>query len=150
MSRNEQKQEKIVFKRSTSGIRDIPAVIRRGMRMNPSQLRFSLMVSTLIVLALIFVILFAAGQANEITAANEKAQILQEATGAERIEMGKKTIELNQESGTKVIDGKRVILLQKVGQQKAGNAKTYWLTVCTEADVPAYESGLGKDKKLIL
>ena len=150
MSRNEQKQEKIVFKRSTSGIRDIPAVIRRGMRMNPSQLRFSLMVSTLIVLALIFVILFAAGQANEITAANEKAKILQEATGAERIEMGKKTIELNQESGTKVIDGKRVILLQKVGQQKAGNAKTYWLTVCTEADVPAYESGLGKDKKLIL
>ena len=41
MSRNEQKQEKIVFKRSTSGIRDIPAVIRRGMRMNPSQLRFT-------------------------------------------------------------------------------------------------------------
>ena len=150
MSSKEQKQEKIVFKRSASGIREIPSVIRRGMRMNPSQLRFSLTVATLLVFALIFVILFASGRANDITVANEKAQILQEATGAERIEMGKKTIELNQENGTKTIDGKRIVLLQKVGQQKAGNAKTYWLTVCTEADVPAYETGMGKDKKLIL
>ena len=150
MSRKEKITENTRFRRSSYGVKDIPATLRRGIRMNNTQMRFSLTAATVMVIALILLILFASGRANEITIANERAQILQEATGAERIEMGKKTIELNQEYGTKTLDGKRVVLLQKVGQQKAGNAKSYWVTVCTEADVPAYEAGLGKDKKLIL
>ena len=149
MSIKEQKADKFLSKRSTNGVKDIPATLRRGLRMNNTQRRFALTISTVLVLALIFIILFASGQANNTVVANEKAQILQEVIGAERIEMGKKTIEMTQEHGTKYIDGKRVVMLQKIGQQKAGNAKTYWLTACTEAEAAEYETGLGKDKKLI-
>ena len=149
MSIKEQKADKYISKRSAHGVKDIPDTLRRGIRMNDTQRRFALTISTVLVLALIFVILFASGRANETVVANEKAQVLQEAIGAERIEMGKKTIEMTQEHGTKTIDGKRIILLQKIGQQKAGNAKTYWLTVCTEAEAAEYETGLGKDKRLI-
>ena len=149
MSIKEQKADKFLSKRSTNGVKDIPATLRRGLRMNNTQRRFALTISTVLVLALIFIILFASGQANNTVVANEKAQILQEVIGAERIEMGKKTIEMTQEHGTKYIDGKRVVMLQKIGQQKAGNAKTYWLTACTEAEAAEYETGLGKDKKRI-
>ena len=149
MSIKEQKSDKFISKRSTHGVKEIPATLRRGLRMNDTQRRFSLTLSTVLVLALVFIIIFAAGRANETVVANEKAQIMQEVIGAERIEMGKKTIEMTQEHGTKYVDGKRVVMLQKIGQQKAGNAKTYWLTVCTEAEAAEYETGLGKDKKLI-
>ncbi len=143
------KKGEITFNKSGRGIRDIPDTVRRGLRMTDSQRRFALTVSTVLVFILILAIIFASGAANNTVAANEKALALEDVMGAERIEMGKKTIELTAEHGTKTIDGKRVIMLQKVGQQKAGNAKTYWLTVCTEAEAPEYETALGKDKKLI-
>ena len=149
MSIKEQKTDKFISKRSSHGVKEIPATLRRGLRMNDTQRRFALTMSTVLVLALVFIILFASGRANETVVANERSQILSEVIGAERIEMGKKTIEMTQEHGTKYLDGKRIVMLQKIGQQKAGNAKTYWLTVCTEAEAAEYETGLGKDKKLI-
>ena len=150
MSLATNKNGEIVFNKEGKGTRDIPSVVRRGMRMNDSQRRFALTASTVLVLLVVFVVMIASGTGSQIVTANEKVLVLRDAIGAERVEMGKKTIEMTQEHGTKVIDGKRVILLQKVGQQKAGNAKTYWLTLCTEAEAPEYETALGKDKKLIL
>ncbi len=151
MSMYTNKKGDIVFNKEGRRIRDIPSTVRSGMRMSDSQRRFALTAATLLVFALIFIILFAAGKANETVVANEKASVLEEAIGAERIQMGKKTIEMTAEHGTKkTADGKRIVLLQKIGQQKAGNAKVYWLTVCTEAEAAEYETGLGKDKVLIL
>ena len=82
MSIKEQKADKFLSKRSTNGVKDIPATLRRGLRMNNTQRRFALTISTVLVLALIFIILFASGQANNTVVANEKAQILQEVIGA--------------------------------------------------------------------
>ena len=150
MSMVTNRKGEIIFKKEGAGIKDVFSVVRRGMRMNEKQRKFALTISTILVFALIFVILFAAGKANNTVTINENAAALSDAIGAERIEMGKKTIELNQEYGSKTVDGKRMVLLQKIGQQKAGDSKVYWLTVCTEAEAPEIEKGLGKDKVLIL
>ena len=149
MSMLTNKKGEIVFNREGRRVKDILSTVRKGMRMSDTHRRFALTAATVLVLALILVIMFAAGKANDAAVANEKYAALADAIGAERIEMGKKTIEMTAEHGTKVVDGKRMILLQKVGQQKTGNAKVYWLTICAEADVPAYEEALGKDKKEI-
>ena len=148
-SMTENKNDK-TFSRDMHGIRDIPEYVRRGMRMSSGQLRFCLTIATVLVFALIFVMILSSSWADHAVTVDEKAAVLQDAIGAERIEMGRKTIELHQEYGEKTVDGKRVILLQKVGQQSAGNAKVYWLTLCTEAEAAEYETGLGKDKVLIL
>ena len=147
-SMTENKKDK-TFSRDMHGIRDIPEYIRRGLRMSSGQLRFCVTIATVLVFILIFVMILSSAWADYAVTAGEKADVLQDAIGAERIEMGRKTIELHQEYGEKTADGKRVILLQKVGQQSAGSAKVYWLTLCTEAEAAEYEAGLGKDKVLI-
>ena len=98
------KKGEITFNKSGRGIRDIPDTVRRGLRMTDSQRRFALTVSTVLVFILILAIIFASGAANNTVAANEKALALEDVMGAERIEMGKKTIELTAEHGTKTID----------------------------------------------
>ena len=104
MSMTTNKKGEIIFQKKGAGIKDIFSVVRRGMRMNDKQRRFALTISTILVFALIFVILFAAGKANNTVTINENAAALSDAIGAERIEMGKKTIELNQEYGSKTVD----------------------------------------------
>ena len=52
MSIKEQKADKFLSKRSTNGVKDIPATLRRGLRMNNTQRRFALTISTVLVLAL--------------------------------------------------------------------------------------------------
>ena len=52
MSIKEKKADKYISKRSAHGVKDIPDTLRRGLRMNDTQRRFALTISTVLVLAL--------------------------------------------------------------------------------------------------
>ena len=51
MSIKEQKADKFLSKRSTNGVKDIPATLRRGLRMNNTQRRFALTISTVLAIS---------------------------------------------------------------------------------------------------
>ena len=127
------------------GIRDIPENIRKGYRMVPGQLRFCVAAALVLVLIAFAVMLFAGGRAAYDTAITEEALVLQDAARAERVEaVDAKTIRLAE---TPVYDGngKRLILLEKILA-----SKNYWVTLCPESEIAAYEAVIGEDRFIAL
>ncbi len=120
----------------TRGIREIPDTLRRGARMSPKQLRFSLAVATVLLLALIGLIIVSQSRAVSILKVNESSVVMQEAMTAERIELTNK-LQLTDRYGKASIDGKHLYVLQEVGQQTGKDTdKLYWLVYCSEEEAP--------------
>ena len=131
------------------GMREIPDTLRRGARMSPKQLRRSLIIATVLVLALAALIIIAQSNATAILKTNESSVIMREAINAERIELTNK-LQLTDRYGTATVDGKHLFVLQQVGQQTGSDTdKLYWLVYCTEEEAPSYEKAMKSYKQLI-
>ena len=124
-------------------IREIPATIRKGVRMTRNQLRFCIIAAVVLVFALFIVMTIAGNRAENAVAINEEASVLQDASGAERIlVMNGKNLVF--EEGYKWSgEGTRTILNEKIA-----TSKNYWITLSTESEIAEYESVLGADRFL--
>ena len=129
-------------------VRGIPDALRRGARLNKTQLRWSLVVFFALLFILAAVMVFTLEKSNDILLTNERADAISEAIGAERVEIeaGSTKLHLTQEHGVKKTgDGERILLLQKPGVVQ----NSYWLTVCADEAAAEYEAALGKNKNMI-
>ena len=136
--------EKTTFGRK-KGIRDIPEILRKGYRMAPGQLRFCVAVAVVLVIAVFIIMSIAGGNANRNVSINEEALVLQDALRAERIEAeGQKSIHF---ADNPVYDGngKRLILTEKVV-----TSRNYWVVMCPDSEINAYESVIGEGRFLPL
>ena len=130
MSKNAEMNQQVLMG-DTRGIREIPDTLRRGARMSPKQLRWSLFVASVLVLALLVLLILSQGMATAILKVNESSEVLREAMHAERIELTNK-LQLTDRYGTAAIDGKHLYVLQEVGQQTGKDSdKLYWLVFCS-------------------
>ena len=138
-----------VPKKQEPGIGDIPATLRRHARMSNKQLRFSLFMSTVLIILLAALIIVAQNRVDVIHRNNESAALLKEAMHAERVELTNK-LAMNTDYGTAAVDGKRLFVLQEIGQQTGteGN-KLYWLVYCNKDEVKTYEKSMKNYKQLI-
>ena len=133
----------------TRGLKDIPDTLRRGARMSPKQLRWSLFFATILILALAALIVISKGRATEILKVNESAVVMQEAMTAERIELTNK-LQMTDRYGTATVDGKHLFVLQEVGQQTGKDSdKLYWLVYCSEEEADVYAGAMSSYKQLI-
>ncbi len=130
------------------GITGIADTLRRGARMSKPQQRFSLLIAALVIALLAAGMVITGNRAAEIHAVNQQAQVLGDAMGAERVEVDKNSyITLNASYGTREIEGKRVVLLERFTE-----SQNYWLIYGTGEDLEACQAALGKnsDKKIVL
>lgn len=134
----------------TRGIKEIPETLRRHARLSPKQMRISLTIATVVIIVLAALMIIAQTRATDILKNNESAVLLKEAMHAERIELTNK-LALTDRYGTDTINGKRLFVLQEIGQQNGdeGN-KLYWLIYCDEDEAKEYEQTLKNYKQLIL
>ena len=148
MSKNAETTSQVLMG-DTRGIREIPDTLRRGARMSPKQLRYSLFIATVLILALITLIIVSQGRATSILKVNESAVVMREAMSAERIELTNK-LQLTDRYGTATIDGKHLYVLQEVGQQTGKDSdKLYWLVYCSEDEAAEYAAAMKSYKQLI-
>ena len=133
----------------TRGIREIPDTLRRGARMSPIQRRWSLTAATVLILALVMLIIVSQSRSVSILKVNESIQVMQEAMGAERIELTNK-LQMTDRYGTATVGGRHLYLLQEVGQQTGKDSdKLYWLVYCSEDEADEYASAMKSYKQLI-
>ena len=133
----------------TRGIREIPDTLRRGARMSPKQRRWSLTAATVLILALIMLIIVSQSRSVSILKVNESTRVMQEAMGAERIELTNK-LQMTDRYGTATVDGKHLYVLQEVGQQTGKESdKLYWLVYCSEDEADEYAAAMKSYKQLI-
>ena len=133
----------------TRGIREIPDTLRRGARMSPTQRRWSLTAATVLILALIMLIIASQSRSVSILKVNESTRVMQEAMGAERIELTNK-LQMTDRYGTATVDGRHLYVLQEVGQQTGKESdKLYWLVYCPEDEADEYAAAMKSYKQLI-
>ncbi len=131
------------------GMRELPDTLRRGMRMSPAQLRWSLLIAAVAVLALVMLIMVSQQAATSILKVNESSVVMREAMSAERIELTNK-LQLTDRYGTATVNGKHLYVLQEVGQQTGKDSdKLYWLVYCSEAEADEYAAAMKSYKQLI-
>ena len=131
------------------GMRELPDTLRRGMRMSPAQLRWSLLIAAVAVLALVLLIMVSQQAATSILKVNESSVVMREAMSAERIELTNK-LQLTDRYGTATVNGKHLYVLQEVGQQTGKDSdKLYWLVYCSEAEADEYAAAMKSYKQLI-
>ena len=133
----------------TRGMRELPDTLRRGVRMSPIQLRWCLIIATVLVLGLAALVLVSQQQATAILKVNESAVVMREAMTAERIELTNK-LQMTDRYGTATVDGKHLYVLQEVGQQTGKDSdKLYWLVFCAEDEADEYAAAMKSYKQLI-
>ena len=133
----------------TRGIRDIADTLRRGARMSPKQLRFSMTAAAVLLLVLIALIIISQSWTDYILKVNESSVVMREAMSAERIELTNK-LQMTDRYGTAAVDGKHLYVLQEVGQQTGKDTdKLYWLVFCSEDEAPEYAAAMKSYKQLI-
>ena len=125
------------------GIRDIPAVYRRGARMNDKQRRFALTLSVVLILILFAGIILCDSFANSILITNEQSEILRDAIGTKRIFVDKDyNIKFSEDGVVKdAADGKHMLLLEKHGK-----TYRYYVTVGTDEDKDAYTNAITEER----
>ena len=134
----------------TRGLKEIPETLRRHARLSPKQMRISMTIATVVILVLAALMIVSQSRATDILKNNESAVLLNEAMHAERIELTNK-LALTDRYGTDTINGKRLFVLQEIGQQNGDEAnKLYWLIYCNEDEAKEYEKTLKNYKQLIL
>ena len=99
----------------TRGIRDIADTLRRGARMSPKQLRFSMTAAAVLLLVLIALIIISQSWTDYILKVNESSVVMREAMSAERIELTNK-LQMTDRYGTAAVDGKHLYVLQEAFQ----------------------------------
>ena len=129
---------KKVLRDNKRGIRQIPETVRVGVRMTQPQLRFC-MTAFFVLLAVLFVVMTIAGnRANDTTLINEEANVLLDASKAERIlALDGKNIAF-QDGYTWSGEGPRTIIYERIT-----TSKMYWVTLSTESEIAEYEKTLG-------
>ena len=139
--------QEILASKNKRGIREIPQTIRSGIRMTKTQLRFSLIVCGVLIVALIAAMLIAGNQAVSATKVNEAAELLRDAAGAERIEAPDV---VNNPAGIQFAEGvawngegTRVIMTER-----SSMSRNYWLTLSSESDIAALEEVIGEGRFL--
>lgn len=133
----------------TRGLKEIPDTLRRGARMSPKQLRYSLFFATVLILVLVVLLVLSQSWATHILKVNESAAVMQEAMTAERVELTNK-LQLTDRYGTAEVNGKHLYVLQEVGQQTGKDSdKLYWLVYCAEDEVDTYASAMKSYKQMI-
>ena len=149
MSTMKKSAEEILASKNKRRIKDIPETIRKGFRMTKTQLRFCMIVSAVVIIALIVLMTIAGNQATNAVKINEEAALLGEAAGAERIEapdVVHNPAKIEFAEGVKWSgEGDRVILTQR-----STESRSYWLTYCGEEEIAALEGILGTGRFLEL
>ncbi|SNT94512.1 ABC-type glycerol-3-phosphate transport system, permease component [Aristaeella hokkaidonensis] len=125
------------------GIRDILKTIREGTRMSRIQLRFAMTVAIVLLIALFVIMIVAGERANNTVLVNEEAELLTDATTAERIFSADGKTLAFQEGYTWSGEGPRYIL-----NERMTTSKPYWLTLSTESEIAEYEQVLGEGRFL--
>ena len=149
MSKKAEKDPQELMIEDTRGIREIADTLRRGTRMSPKQLRFSLIAATVLLLVLILLILISQSRAVSILKVNESSVVMKEAMTAERIELTNK-LQMTDRYGQATVDGKHLFVLQEVGQQTGKETdKLYWLVFCSEEEAADYAAAMKSYKQLI-
>ena len=148
MSTTYKTAEEILASKNKRGIRQIPETVRSGIRMTKTQLRFCMIVSGILIVALIVIMMIAGNRATEAVKINEEAALLEEAAGAERIEApddvhNPAVIEFA-EGVTWSGEGERVIVTQR-----STVSRTYWLALCSEEEVAELEAVLGQEGRFL-
>ena len=126
------------------GIREILKTIREGTRMSKIQLRFAMTVAILLLIVLFVTMIIAGERANNTVLVNEEAELLTDATTAERIFSADGKTLAFQEGYTWSGEGPRYIL-----NERMTTSKPYWLTLSTESEIAEYEQVLGEGHKKI-
>ena len=75
-------ETKVLINSKKRGIREIPETIRSGVRMTREQLRFCIIAAVALILILVLVMTIAGNRADNATAVNEEAALLQDASAA--------------------------------------------------------------------
>ena len=125
------------------GIREIPETIRKGVRMTKDQLRFCVIVTVVLIMALFVGMVITGNNADKAVAVNEEVQVLQDAGTAERILSvdGKKIA--FEEGYSWSGNGQRLILNEKIV-----TSKDYYVTLSPESEIAEYEKVLGEGRFL--
>ena len=139
--------QEILASKNKRGIKDIPQTVRSGIRMTKTQLRFSMIVCFVLVIALIIVSLIAGNQAVNAVKVNEAAELLSDAAGAERIEapdVVNNPAKIQFAEGvTWSGEGTRVIMTER-----SSMSRNYWLTLASETEIAALEEVVGEGRFL--
>ena len=130
-----------VLRDNKRGIRQIPETVRAGVRMTQTQLRFCMTVFFVLLAVLFIVMTIAGNRANETTLVNEEANVLLDASSAERIlAVDGKTIAF-QDGYAWSGEGPRTIIYERIT-----TSKMYWVTLSTESEIAEYEKTLGEGR----
>ena len=127
------------------GLKDIPETLRKGMRMNKKQLRWSIVFMIILAVGLMALMIFAQGKASEPLRAADQIALLRDADGAERIEIVNNSTSIQLSEHEAKIDEatqRRLVLIQKSGAND-----DYWFFVCAENELPVYQESFKKKAK---
>ena len=127
------------------GIREIPATIKAGTRMTKNQLRFFITAAVVLIAVLFIVMTIAGNRADVAVTVNEEANILQDASTAERILVVDGNNLQFEEGYSWSGEGTRTILNEKVT-----TSKNYWITLSSESEIAEYEQVIGEGRFLQL
>ena len=139
--------QEILDSKNKRGIRDILQTVKSGTRMTKTQLRFCMIICSVLVVALIIVALIAGNQATSVVRVNEMADLLQDAAGAERIEapdVVNNPAKIQFAEGvTWNGEGTRTIMTER-----SSMSRNYWLTLASEAEIAQLEEIVGEGRFL--
>jgi len=141
---SKQKENAIRFSNNENGkIKNIANTVNSGARMSKSQLRFSLTVVGVLLVALVLLLIVAGGKAGNANQTNEKAAVLQDAVNAERIVPGDGNVISFVDGYSYKGEGPRYILTKQMT-----TTKNYWATVKSDSEIAEMEGILGEGRFL--
>ena len=147
MSTTYKTAQEILENKKKRGIREIPETLRSGTRMTKTQLRFSMTVFGVLIVALIVIMMVAGTRAVNVQTVNEVADLLRDASGAERIEapdVVNNPAKIQFAEGvTWSGEGTRIIMTER-----SSMSRNYWLTLASEAEIAELEGVIGEGRFL--
>ena len=141
---SKQKENEIKFSvKENDKIKNIARKVNSGGRMSPSQLRFSLTLVGVLLVALVFLLIFIGGKASNSHKVTEEVAVLRDVMNAERVVPGEKNALSFVEGYAYKGEGTRFIQTKQMS-----TTKNYWVTLKTDSEITELEGILGEGRFL--
>ncbi len=141
---SKQRENEIKFSvKENEKIKNIARQVNRGARMSKSQLRFSLTLVGVLLVALVLLLIFIGGKASNAHKLNEEIAVLQDTVDAERVVPGENNVLTFVDGYAYKGEGTRYIQTKQMS-----TTKNYWVTLKTDSEIAELEGILGEGRFL--
>ncbi len=141
---SKQRENEIKFSvKENEKIKNIARQVNSGARMSKSQLRFSLTLVGVLLVALVLLLIFIGGKASNAHKLNEEIAVLQDTVDAERVVPGENNVLTFVDGYAYKGEGTRYIQTKQMS-----TTKNYWVTLKTDSEIAELEGILGEGRFL--